>query len=194
MKKVLILTLILTFVVSSLAFGAVKKSKTTVTTMKVAAPTPAAAAPASAGGVSIAPKLTMATGDYNGLAIGVESYFYNVMPGFQLGAEGNYKLQVNNISWIQIGGIGRYMIPMEGSMFLPYVGGGLNYNIYNINIAGAGSASGIGFKLYGGADIPVAGVGIFFGTVGYGSQSITYNNVSASGGGLYLEGGYRFVI
>lgn len=147
--------------------------------------------------LSVGPKVTMATGDYNGLAVGVESYFYNVTPAFQLGAEGSYKLATNNIGWIQVGGIGRYMIPMENPMFMPYVGGGLNYNMYNINISGAGSASGIGFKLFGGADFPVAGMGTFFGNVGFASQTFNYTipifgTISASGSGLYLDGGYRF--
>jgi hypothetical protein len=215
MKKLLLLSLILVFAVSSMSLAAVSKKKTTVkTTTKTTTTTttkvqpapayvPVAKAPKSI--VTVGPKLTMATGDFNGLSLGVESYFYEVpsVPGLLLGAEGNYKLQTNNISWIQIGGIGRYMIPMEGQAFMPYVGGGLNYNIYSIGVAGAGSASGIGFKIFGGADMPIAGVGILFGNIGYASNSFNYSvnipgfgnfSVSANGSGLYLEGGYRIVI
>lgn len=210
MKKVFALSLILALVIVSASFGAVqKKTVTQVTTIKVQNPQTAKAEPASSSnassGISIGPKLTMVTGDYNGLSIGVESYFSSPMPGVQFGAEGNYKLATNNVSWIQIGGIGRYMIPMEGQMFMPYAGGGLNYNMYSMT---GGSASGIGFKIFGGADFPVAGVGTFFGNVGYASQTFNYTvpgitiggqtfgggTVSASGSGLYIEGGDRITL
>jgi len=194
MKKLFALSLVLVFALSTLSLAA---------TVKKTAPAAVSAPAASSGsGISVCPKLTMQMGDFNGLSVGVESYFFSPMPGVQLGAEGNYKLATNNVSWIQIGGIGRYMIPMEGQAFQPYAGGGLNYNMYNISAPGfSGSASGIGFKVFGGADYPVAGVGTFYGNVGYSSQSFNYTvdlggffgnyTVSASGGGLYLEGGDR---
>lgn len=155
-------------------------------------------------GTSIGPKLTLATGDFNGLSIGVESYFFPVesVKGLDLGAEANYKFATNGVSWIQIGGIGKYTLPVDSQAFTPYVGGGLNYNMYSMSMAGfSGSASGIGFKIFGGADYPMPGLGLLYGNVGYANQSFSYTvniggwgsiTTNANGGGLYLEGGMRF--
>jgi len=202
MKKVFALSLILALAVSSASFGAAKKTVIQTPNIKVAAPAETTPAPAASSGISVGPKLIMNAGTYNGIAVGVESYFFSPMPGVQLGAEGSYQLQTNNVSWLYVGGIGRYMIPMEGQMFMPYVGGGLGYNMFSINVpfASSSSAGGIGFKVFGGADFPVPGIGTFYGNVGYQISSFTLSvtafgqtfSSTANTGGLYIEGGDRF--
>ncbi|MFA6170819.1 MAG: hypothetical protein WCW67_06380 [Candidatus Margulisiibacteriota bacterium] len=200
MKKIIsvITVLMLTAIFAVTADAQVKKTTPAAKALQAQA---ASGTTVKKSGMSISPKITFMSGDFSGLSIGVESYFFPVesVKGLELGAEGNYKLSSNNVGWIQIGGIGRFAIPMESQTFSPYVGGGLNYNFYQLNVSGAGSASGIGFKIFGGADFPVAGVGLLYGNVGYANNSFNYSvtiggfpfSVSANGGGLYLEGGMR---
>ncbi len=148
----------------------------------------------------LSPKLAFFSGDYSGLAVGAEFDITN-QTGVVVAADGLYKLEGNSVSWIQIGGIAKYIIPMEGQTFKPYVGGGMNYNIYTISGL-SDTANGVGIKVFAGADFPISGSGTFFGTLGFASQSFSYTaNVlglsqtfSASGSGIYLETGYRLVL
>lgn len=145
--------------------------------------------------IIISPKLAFFSGDFSGAALGLEYEIAN-QSGLVVSADGLYKLEGHGISWFQIGGLAKYLMPMEQQPFMPYVGGGINYNIYMIS--GDGSASGVGIKLFAGADIPVAGTGTLFANVGYTSQSFNYSiaglTINASGSGIYIEGGYRLSI
>ena len=148
----------------------------------------------------VSPKLAFFSGDFSGVGLGLE-YDITRQSGVTVALDGLYKMEGNGISWVQFGGIAKYAIPYEGQAFKPYVGGGMNYNIYMIT--GGLSANGVGMKIFSGADFNVVGAGTIFANVGYSSQSFNYSqtfpilgtiSISANGSGIYLEAGYRLEI
>jgi hypothetical protein len=188
LKRILIPALIVLFAVSSASFAAPKRSYTRITTIKVARPKNAQP---ERSWLVISPKLTFMTGDYSGIAIGAEGDILTLDNGIKLGAEVNYKLSSNTISWLQAGGIGKYPIPVEDQSFAPYVGGGMNLNFYS---ASGGSATGLGLKFFGGSDFTVPDLATLFANIGYAFQTISVGGANYTAGGIYLEGGARFAL
>lgn len=215
MKKLLLLSLILVFSVSTMSLAAVSKKKTTVktttkttttTTTKVqSAPAyvPVAKAPKSM--FTISPKLGLVSGITSTFGLGVEGAM-QIMPSVDGMAELMY-VPGNGYSVIMLGGNGVYRFaPVENLPVNFYAGGGLIYAMVNWGsfAATTGNVSGFGFQGFGGIDYPIPGAGTVFGQLKYAvitvstpSQTIggiTFGGASYNAGGFGLEGGYRIVI
>jgi len=161
-------------------------------------PTAPVAAAAPAQKMKLSPKIQVGTGMGTTFGLGAE-FAFPIMPKVDGMAEVVY-VPGSGYTLIALAGNGIYYFdPVPGMPVNFYAGGGVLYDIISISTwAGAsGSASAIGFQGFGGCDIPVTGMGVFFAQMKYAFASFTYNiapGVSASGnaGGFLMEGGYRF--
>ena len=158
-------------------------------------PTPPAA-PAQK--MKLSPKLQIGTGMGTTFGLGAE-FAFPIMPKVDGMAEVIY-VPGSGYTVIALAGNGVYYFdPVPGMPVNFYAGGGVLYDIISISTwAGAsGSASAVGFQGFGGCDIPVAGMGVFFAQMKYAFASFSYNagfgiSASANAGGFLMEGGYRF--
>lgn len=158
-------------------------------------PTPPAA-PAQK--MKLSPKIQLASGMGTTFGLGAE-FAFPIMPKVDGMAEVIY-VPGSGYTLIALGGNGVYYFdPVPGMPVNFFAGGGVLYDIISISTwAGAnGSASAIGFQGFGGCDIPVAGMGVFFAQMKYAFASFSYNagfgiSATANAGGFIMEGGYRF--
>jgi len=161
-------------------------------------PAAPATAAAPAPKMKLSPKLQLASGMGTTFGLGAE-FAFPIMPKVDGMAEVIY-VPGSGYTLIALGGNGVYYFdPVPGMPVNFYAGGGILYDIISISTwAGAsGSASAIGFQGFGGCDIPVAGMGVFFAQMKYAFASFSYNagfgiSASANAGGFIMEGGYRF--
>jgi hypothetical protein len=148
--------------------------------------------------MKLSPKIQVGTGMGTTFGLGAE-FAFPIMPKVDGMAEVIY-VPGSGYTVIALAGNGVYYFdPVPGMPVNFYAGGGVLYDIISISTwAGAsGSASAIGFQGFGGCDIPVAGMGVFFAQMKYAFASFSYNagfgiSATANAGGFLMEGGYRF--